>query len=91
MTRHLNVSTTVLIALRTKYRDLTVIRDLINTRRLYSYPISIEWTSLESAYYFTKSTIACSVYRRQAVKMATETGYTNFNTIDFLHAPYLFY
>ena len=60
-TCRLNVSITALIALRVRYRGLAVIRCLINTRRLYSYPILIKQTALELARYSTKSIITRSV------------------------------
>ena len=61
ITRRLNVSITMLMALRARCRGLAVIRCLINTRRLCSYPISIGWTALELARCSTKSIIAHSV------------------------------
>jgi len=60
-TRRSNASTIALTASRARYRGLAVIRSLINTRRLCSYAISIEWTVLESAHCSTKSTITRSV------------------------------
>ena len=59
--RRLNVSITASTASRARCRGLAAIRCLINIRRPCSYPISIKWTALESAYCFTKSMIACSV------------------------------
>ncbi|OCK92148.1 uncharacterized protein K441DRAFT_727127 [Cenococcum geophilum 1.58] len=61
ITRRLNVSITALTASKVRCRGLAVIRCLINTKRLCSYPISIEWTALESARCSTKSIITRSV------------------------------
>jgi heme/copper-type cytochrome/quinol oxidase subunit 1 len=55
------MSITASTASRVKYKGLAVIKCLINTRRLYSYPILIKWTALELVCCFTKSIIACSV------------------------------
>jgi hypothetical protein len=75
ITRRLNVSITASTALRARCRGLAVIRCLINTRRPCSYPISIEWTALESARYSTKSITA------RSVSLSSMR-----NTIKFLHA-----
>ena len=61
ITRRSNVSITALTALRARYRGLVVIRCLINTRRLYSYPILIKQTALELVHCSTKSIIARSI------------------------------
>jgi hypothetical protein len=60
--RYLNMSITVTIASRARYRGLVVIKCLINTRRPYSYPILIKWTTLELGRCFTKSIITYSVF-----------------------------
>ena len=60
-TRRLNVSITTSTASRARCKGLAAIRCLINTRRLCSYLILIEWTALELARCSTKSIIAYSV------------------------------
>ena len=61
ITRRSNVSITALTALRARCRGLVVIKCLINTRRLCSYPILIKQTALELARYSTKSILTHSV------------------------------